>query len=202
MLRNRTHAHPAVALATVLAVVLAAFGGGFVLFVFVAGRSFFELGTNDRRHLDQIPINRADACGKVETIHDALDSLNTSYTAATLGLDPAQWTSILDGVRSGTGPPSEPTRQQPPWPTVAAGVDASAAQLDLVLADGIPHFPPRVQRELTAIRTNIAKGRALLPKVTDAGALTLTRPAFERGQLHAGYAGDLVGDQCPVPLGA
>jgi hypothetical protein len=59
-----------------------------------------------------------------------------------------------------------------------------------------------VQRELTAIRTNIAQGRAVLPKVTNAGALNLTRTAFARGQLHAGYASDRVGDQCPVPLGA
>jgi hypothetical protein len=182
--------------------VIAAFGAGCGLAVLTFGAMRFDFSSSGRRHLPEIPINRADACGKVETIHAALDSLNTSYTAAMFGLDAAQWSSILNGVDAGTGPPPSSSLQQPPWPTVAAGVDASAAQLDLVLVDGIPHFPPRVQRELTAIRTNIAQGRAVLPKVTNAGALNLTRTAFEHGQLHAGYASDLVGDQCPVPLGA
>jgi hypothetical protein len=190
------------AIGLVLAGIVAAFAGyGAALWALGSMRLDFDLfSASDRRHLDEIPIDRARACGSVESIHDALANLNTSYTAATLGLTGEQFAAIWKNVPSSTAPPSPVT--QSPWPTVAADLDASAARLDLIVAAGIPNFPPRAQRELQAIRTNIAEGRAVLPKVEDAGSLNLTRPAFERGQLHAGYASDLVGDQCPVPLGA
>jgi hypothetical protein len=173
---------------------------GFGVFLFVGPFPGFELGFNDRHHLDEIPIDRAKACGSVESIHAALATLETSYIAATFGLTSEQYAAILENLPSTTAPLS--TITQPPWPAVAADLDASAAQLDLIVAAGIPNFPPRAQRELRAIRTNIAAGRAVLPKVTNAGALNLTRTAFDRGRLHAGYASDLVGDQCAVPLGA
>jgi hypothetical protein len=180
--------------------VIAAFGAGCGLAVLTFGAMRFDFSSSGRRHLDKIPIDRARACGSVESIHDALATLNASYTAATFGLTGDQYAAIWKNLPSSTAPLSNIT--EPPWPIVAADLDALAARLDLIVAAGIPNFPPRVQRELTAIRTNIAQGRAVLPKVTDSASLNLTRTAFERGQLHAGYASDLVGDQCPVPLGA
>jgi hypothetical protein len=198
--RTRSGSRPIAAVATIVGAIAAAALGGLGLFVVLGPWPGFELGRTDRRHLDEIPIDPAAACGKVETIHDALDSLNGAYTAAIFGLDAQQWEAFLDAGTSASG--ATAPRTNAPWSSVKAGLDASALRLDLVLADGIPHFPPRVQRELTAVRRTIAEGRAVLPKVENAGALNLVRTAFERGQLHAGYAGDLVGDQCAVPLGA
>ena len=198
MARSRSGSRPILAIATILAAILAAVLAGYAVFVFI-GLGFSDV-TIGRRHLDEIPIDRARACGNVESIHDALATLDTSYTAATFGLTGKQYVAVLDNATSSTAPISSITL--PPWPTVAADLDASAARLDLVVAAGIPNFPPRAQRELRAVRTNIAAGRAELPKVTDSAALNLTRAAFERGKLHAGFASDLVGDQCSVPLGA
>ena len=200
MRRSRSGSRPIVAIATLLAAIAAAVLGGFGLFLFLGPFPGFELGRTERRHLDEIPIDRAKACPSVESIHDSLDIFNTRYTAATFGLTAEQFAAVLDNVPSSTAPLTSIT--QPRWPTVSAALDASAAHLDLVIAAGIPNFPPRAQRELRAIRRNIAAGRALLPKVENSAALNLTRTAFERGQLHAGYASDLVGDQCPTPLGA
>ena len=199
----RAHRRPSVvrALLAVVATIVTAVGAGLAIARFIGPFPRFALFESpDRRHLDEIPIDRADACGKVETIHAALDSLNGAYTAAMFGLDAQQWEAFLDAATSGSG--ATVPRTDAPWPSVKAGLDTSAQRLDLVLADGIPHFPPPVQRELNAVRRSIAEGRAVLPEVENAGALSLTRSAFERGQLHAGYAGDLVGDQCSVPLGA
>jgi hypothetical protein len=197
--RSRVH-RPATIFVAVVAVTVATVGVGYGLARFI-GRGFrIDFSSSDRRHLDQIPIDRANACGKVETIHEALGSFNVTYTAAAFGVDAATAEAFLGSVSSSTAPPTRV--EGTPWPTVAAGVDASAQRLDLVLADGIPHFPPRVQHELTAIRESIAEGRALLANVGSAGALNQTRTVFERGRLHAGYASDLVGDQCPTPLGA
>jgi hypothetical protein len=201
--RYRTHSHPAVVLATVIAVVLAAFGAGLVVLLFVGGRSFFEIGTSERRHLDEIPIDRADACDNVEAIHAALDSFSSSYMAASLGISQAQWDALRRPTASSSVPPAELLAHQPPWPMIAADVDASATRLDLVLADGIPHLPARLRQELAVVRQSIAEGRRQLPKAHDFGELEArTGRAFDRGKLHAGYASDLVGDQCSVPLGA
>jgi hypothetical protein len=180
---------------------VAAVLAGFGIFLFVGPFPAFEIGFAERRHLDEIPIDRDKACGSVESIHAALDSFNTAYMAATFGLDEQTVAAFFDRTDT-TSPRSSITTTPPPWPTVAANLDASAARLDLIVAAGIPDFPPRAQQELRAVRTSIAQGRALLPKVTNAGALNLTDPAFDRGRLHAGYASDLVGDQCSVPLGA
>ncbi len=86
---------------------------------------------------------------------------------------------------------------------IEAEVDGAAQQLDAALVNGIPHFPRRIQSELTRVRENLAVGRMRLATVDDAAAFSsLTPGPFERGQLHAGYASDLVGRQCSVPLGA
>ena len=201
MPRSRSGARPVLTIASILAVLLAAAIAGFAVFLFVGPFRDFEVGFAERRHLDEIPIDRARACGSVESIHSALDSFNLSYTAATLGVD-EQSAAAIFGRTAGpsTGPP--PPVTQPPWPTIATKLDASAARLDLLIAAGIPNFPPQVQQELEAVRASIADGRAVLPRVVDSLSLNQTRPAFDQGQLHAGYASDLVGDQCAVPLGA
>jgi hypothetical protein len=190
-----------VAVGIILAVIVAAIGAGFVVVLFAAGRSFFQVGTNERRHLDEIPIDRADACGKVESIHEALGSFTDSYAAARFGISPEDWKALRTGSASGHSPEASAT---PPraWPTVEADVDGAAQRLDLVIADAIPHFPRRLAKELSIVRESIADGRRQLADVDDAQELdSLTGRAFDRGQLHTGYAGDLVGDQCSVPLG-
>ena len=55
-------------------------------------------------------------------------------------------------------------------------------------------------------RGNSSAARALLAVVATLLAAVGAGYAIARligpGQLHAGYAGDLVGNQCPTPLGA
>ncbi len=165
----------------------------------------FDVSITSRRHLRQIPIDRAQACGEVEAIHAALDSFAQSYMAATLGMDSKTWNEFRSMVTAGTATsvPQPPATQPPAWPVIESEVDAAAQRLDTALAHGIPHFPRRLRTELTMVRNNITEGRQQLPKVLDVPTFkALTSRLFERGQLHAGYASDLVGRQCRVRLGA
>ncbi len=51
----------------------------------------FSIG---RRHLRQIPIARAQACGDVEAIHAQLDAFSQTYLAARLGMDAKTWREL------------------------------------------------------------------------------------------------------------
>ncbi len=202
MPRSSSGARPAAI--GLLAAIVAAACAGYGVALFAVGAMHFDFfSASDRRHLDPIPIDRTKACGSVETIHAALDSLNTSYTAATLGISPEQWIQLRGGVESGTLRSDDFATRQPSWPAVEADVDAAAARLDLILVAGIPHFPRPLRKELSIVRASIADGRRQLAEIDDTQELgSLTSRAFDRGKLHAGYASDLVGHQCSVPLGA
>jgi hypothetical protein len=153
----------------------------------------------EREHLDPIPIDVTRACGHVAAIHTQLADFETLYMSAQLGIDPAVWEQVVRPT--GSPPTAVVGTERAPWPEVEAQLDASAILLDATIANGIPSFPPRIQAELTKVRERIAIGRTQLAAVDNAAALNVTSNTFEEGQLHAGYAGDLVGSQCPVRLG-
>jgi hypothetical protein len=154
-----------------------------------------------RRHLHQIPIKRSQACGDVEAIHAQLDAFSQTYMAAQLGIDATAWRELWKPATATATATAIP--QAPPWPVIEAEVDGAAQLLDAALVNGIPHFPRRIQAELRRVRDNLALGRMRLAIVHDRERFTsLTRVPFARGKLHAGYASDLVGRQCRVPLGA
>jgi hypothetical protein len=157
-----------------------------------------EFGT-ERRHLDPIPIDPAQACGHVAAIHTQLEDFEARYLSAQFGIDLAVWERIVRPT--GSPPTAIAGTERAPWPQVESDLDASAILLDATIANGIPSFPLRLQAELTKVREQIAIGRMQLGAVDNAAALSVTSRAFEKGQLHAGYAGDLVGSQCPVRLG-
>jgi hypothetical protein len=155
---------------------------------------------HERRHLDPIPIDPVASCGHVAAIHTQLEDFQTRYLSAQLGIDPAVWEQIMRPT--GSTPTAIVGTESASWPEVESELDASAILLDATIANGIPSFPPRIQAELTKVREQIAIGRMQLGDVDNAAALNVTSRTFEEGQLHAGYAGDLVGSQCPVQLGA
>ena len=189
-----------VKLAAAVAVVAAAAYG----VTLIPGPPYFDFSTPGRRHLHQIPIDRTQACSSVEAIHSELNAFEASYQLATFGFDARTWDEVIRAPRASPGAPaSYPQVQSIPWPAVEASVDSAAQRLDVSLLHGMPHFPRRVRSELAIVRNRINEGRKRLPVVNDVAAFkSVTLRPFERGQLHAGYASDLVGRQCRVRLGA
>lgn len=164
----------------------------------------FDLFATGRPHLDPIPIDRVQACGHVEAIHVQLTRFQDAYIAATFGLDQASFDAMIESSREPGSSTTTPRAFDPArWPVVKTQLDADAQQLDAVIAGGIPSFPPRIRRELTAVRDALALGRVRLVATRDAAGLhQRTHGLFERGQTHVGWAADLVGRQCRVPLSA
>jgi hypothetical protein len=165
----------------------------------------FDFSTPGRRHLRQIPIARAQACSQVEAIHAQLSAFAESYTAASFGIDAKTLNEVVRGAGASptSGAPEPSAIQRPSWVVVESEIDDAAQRLDAALVNGMPYFPSRIRTQLATIRSSIAEGRRQLATVHDASAFkSLTRRPFERGQLHAGYASDLVGRQCRVRLGA
>jgi hypothetical protein len=162
---------------------------------------FFATG---RTHLDPIPIDRERACSHVEAIHAQLDQFQDAYIAATFGLDQQSFDALTAGRGTPGSSTTTPQAFDPArWPLVKTQLDGDAQQLDVAIASGIPSFPPRVQRELRTVRDVLARGRVRLIGTHDAAEMhQRAHGLFEQGQTHVGWAGDLVGRQCPVPLGA
>ena len=141
----------------------------------------FRFGS-DREHLDEIPISGA-ACRSVVAIHAAANDFQLAYTSAVLGFDARQ--------------------QQSTWPVLRNDVDRTALALETAIEEGIPVFPRPARRQLRKVRAALGEGRTRLGAVPDFEQLDRdTGGLFEAGQEHFGLAGDLVGDQCAVPLRA
>jgi hypothetical protein len=157
-----------------------------------------------RRHLRQVAI-APEACGAVSAVHEQLNAFEVSYLAAQAGINRDAVQAILrpsDDTVSSLAPAS-PSARSAPWPMVRVELDGAAARLDATVAVALPAFPPRIQRYLEMLRSDIASGRTELGDVRRRGRLdAATRSSFGRGRRHAGFASDLVGHQCLVSLGA
>jgi hypothetical protein len=141
----------------------------------------FELNPG-RRHLSEIAVSPA-ACPSVESIHSAANQLQLVYTSASAGFD----------VHLGTSP----------WPELQSELEQAAGSLDSTIERGLPVFPRPLRHQLSAVRVALAVGRRRLATVTVQQQLdNTTGGLFASGQEHFGYASDLVGNQCSVPLQA
>lgn len=137
---------------------------------------------SEREHLQPIPIDLA-ACPYVGSMHEAANQFQIAYPALVTGLDA--------------------DRQSLTWPQTQARLDQAAAVLEGSISLSLEHFPAQVQGHLTAARDALAEGRAQLPLATDGVSfINRTSGLLHEGQLAFGYAGDLIGGQCSVPLGA
>lgn len=129
-----------------------------------------------------IPISTA-ACGYVVAMHSAANDFQAAYPLFGVVLD----------ARG----------NQVPWPPVRARLARAADVQDFSVAASVPHFPAEVQRYLLQVRADIAAGREQVVVAPD-GITFWERngDVFHDGQVAFGYAGDLIGRQCRVQLGA
>ena len=161
-------------------VVLAAVILGAVL----ASRLFsgFDVG---RKHLRAIPI-AAGACPYVRVMHAAANEVQRDEPI------PA-----LDLVTGGASQPLTLT-----WPRSRARFGSALGVLELAILVSNTHFPRAVRDHLGVTLTDVRTGRALLSRQTDAELATRYSDLFGDGQQAFGEAGDLIGRQCGVQLGA
>ena len=79
----------------------------------------------------------------------------------------------------------------------------AAAVLEGTITLSLDRFPAQVQRHLTVARSSLRNGRPQLAAAHDyVEYADRTSRLRDDGQLAFGYAGDLIGDQCSVPLRA
>lgn len=158
--------------------------GGVAASVWVATDRLSELSFDvgsERRHLEPVPIDRAAACPHVESVHAEAQRFVDVFS---------------DGSWPGVG-----LLTADDWTVRQLELDQAMARLDFAVAAALPTLPAQVQIELAAVRQLLAEGRLRLAATTAGG--DLIGPAtrlYSEGQQHLGWAGDLVGAQCAVPL--
>lgn len=135
-----------------------------------------------REHLQPIPIDIA-ACPYVAVMHEAANQFQVAYPPLVIAYD-ANGNELS-------------------WPDTKARLAPAAAFLEDSITASIPHFPPKVQWYLTMVRDDLRGGREQLAAATDGyDFFSRTYKAYADGKLAFGYAGDLIGHQCPSQLGA
>jgi hypothetical protein len=93
--------------------------------------------------------------------------------------------------------------QELTWSETRARVTRAADVLEFTLAAGYSQFPPPIQGYLETVRNDIRLGRAEAALASDGWDFAVrTAELWNQGQTAFGYAGDLVGMQCGVQLGA
>jgi hypothetical protein len=166
----------AVAIAVTVVVVLAAL---VVSLAIGLSRAFKPKG---RDHLQAIPIDAA-ACPYVAVMHEAANQFQVAYPPLVIAYD-------VNG-------------NELPWAETKARLAPAGVLLEDSITASVPHFPAQVQWYLTKVRDNIRAGREQLASATDGyDFFNRTYKTYADGKLAFGYAGDLIGHQCPVPLGA
>jgi hypothetical protein len=137
-----------------------------------------------RKHLKPIPIDKR-ACPYVVAMHATANAFQNAEPV--LGLYQGPGDSLIEV----------------PWPHIRARLQRTLMDLQLAILVGRPHFPAPIRRRLTTTLDAIHTGLRTLARVHDDADLeTRTSGALSRGQTAFGYAGDLVGKQCSVQLGA
>ena len=179
-----------VSLAAVAAVGLGASAAIVVALVLLGGLVLGIAFTNsvdafdapEREHLQPIPIDVA-GCPYVAVMHDAANQFQIAYPALGTAFD---------------------ADQQPlTWPETQVRLDQAAAVLEGTITVSLDQFPPQVQRQLTIARDSLSDGRAQLALASNGPDFAnRTSGLLQQGQLAFGYAGDLIGSQCHVPLRA
>ena len=134
-----------------------------------------------RTHLTPIPI-AAEACPYVIAMHQAAGDYQAVFP--------------VFGVLSA------PNGQPLSWSEARARVGHAADVLESWIIVGSPHFPAAVERYLAMVRHDLDAGRQQLRLAQDGSDFFLRVAGLQHdGQEAFGYAGDLIGTQCGVPLG-
>jgi hypothetical protein len=164
--------------------ILAPFAVVIVLATVASGLgNLFDFELPERKHLDPVPI-AASACPYVVLMHQAAN--NSQVSVPPLG--------ILGYDERG---------QRLSWPQARARMMLTADALETSIAGSRPHLPAPVRRQLAVALREIRSGRAQLLLARDGTDFwSRTEDGLERGKLAFGYASDLVGRRCGVPLGA
>lgn len=136
--------------------------------------------TSGRDHLEPIPIDLA-ACPNVVFMHEAARQFEQA--------------NLIFGMFDSSG-------RQVPWSEAKPRLERAATLLVDSITASIQRFPPRVQWYLTITRDNLRSGRVQLDLASDGiDLLNRTYILYGDGKKAFGFAGDLIGDQCSVPLG-
>ena len=162
---------------------------GMVGVAFVQFASGFNFDLPQRKHLKAIPI-AASACPYVRAMHATANEFQSA--------EPVFGSAYL-------GPGNDLV--MPTWPEVHARVKTTLMNLQLAILVGRPHFPLPVRRQLTATLDSIHTGLYQLAHVRNLNELSNyingnRDTAMQKGQAAFGFAGDLIGTQCRVTLGA
>ena len=154
--------------------------------VFING---LDSGPTGRKHLKSIPI-ASSACPYVRVMHAVANEvqLDEPITAINLAV------------------PGGPVTIA--WPRSRVRFDLAIGRLELAILASESHIPAQVRQYLNVTLTDVRTGRTLL-KTDRSGSyetnVTLAQryqSLFSDGQQAFGYAGDLIGKQCGVQLGA
>ena len=90
-----------------------------------------------------------------------------------------------------------------PWPTTRTALRNTADTFELAIAVSEPHLPAPVRNQLYLVVASLRHGLVQLNVAhDDQDLIGRTYMLFSTGQQAFGYAGDLIGTQCAVPLGA
>ena len=136
----------------------------------------------ERDHLQPIPIDVA-ACPYVAVMHEAANQFQVAYPPLVFAYDANG--HVLA------------------WPDTKARLAPAAVLLEDSITASVPHVPPQVQWYLTMVRDDLRSGREQLAAATDGyDFFNRTYKTYADGKRAFGYAGDLIGHQCPVQLGA
>lgn len=167
--------------ATIAAIIATPFVALAILLAVVAS-GLAHLGPTPRKHLNPVPI-AASACPYVVLMHTAANNFQIAEPIIGMAVD--EHGKLLS------------------WPQTRARLAPTLAALEYSIQASEPHFPPQVQQQLTIAAEAAREGRAQLAVAHDGTDLSnRTTPILARGQLAFGYASDLVGQRCGVPLGA
>jgi hypothetical protein len=139
--------------------------------------------TTSRTHLKPIPI-AASACPYVVLMHATANAFQSA--------EPILGELYYD---------AHGNLITPPWPYPRDRVLPAILNLQVAIFVSTPHFPPPIRHQLTDTLDAIHAGITQLAAAHDATGLG-TSQALVAGQTAFGYASDLVGTQCRVPLGA
>jgi hypothetical protein len=89
-----------------------------------------------------------------------------------------------------------------PWWRTKARLLRATDRLDFAVVASTPRFPPRVQRYLVKVHKDLTLGRPKLVNLRNGARLSdRAQNLIDDGDTAFGFAGDLVGKQCRVPLG-
>jgi hypothetical protein len=160
---------------------------GFAILLLAAG-AWLAHGINGmgisappRRHLRPIPIAKT-ACPAVALMHKTAFGMSSDFGVLGLAIDDKGHVSR--------------------WPKARARILRATNRFDFAILASTPQFPPRVQHYLRRVHADLAAGRAKLARTHDVSDLAIrTFKLYDNGQQAFGLAGDLIGKQCPVPLG-